>query len=166
MTVVAIRDGIIATDTAAGFCNLSIKVTKLRRQANVAIGFAGSFSDASIFADWYFDKQDSESLPKFHNRGDAGPQFSALVLMETGWEFWDQEFFRDTDMQQNPFMAIGSAAEVAMGAFYMGATAIQAVEAACAQTMSCALPVEYHEIRQAPSGLKFKASRFPAGVRK
>ena len=41
------------------------------------------------------------------------------------------------------FFAIGSGAEAALGALYMGATAIEAVEAACNVNIFCGLPVEH-----------------------
>jgi len=45
-------------------------------------------------------------------------------------------------------MAVGSGCEVAMGAFHMGATAVEAVDAACGIISSCSLPVEFEKIEQ------------------
>lgn len=44
------------------------------------------------------------------------------------------------------FFAVGCGADAALGAFYMGATATEAVEAACQVSIYCGLPVEQIEI--------------------
>ena len=146
MSIVVIRDGIIAADTGGSMGDLEFKSSKLIRRDDIAIGFAGYHANGTIFADWYFAGQDLTNLPKFPNRGDGEKSFTAFVLKPYCWEYWNEWFHCDLDMQQNEYMAIGNGFEVAMGAMHMGATAIEAVEAACALMKGCSLPVESEEI--------------------
>ena len=120
---------------------------KLERRGDVVIGHTGQSADGNIFAEWYFAGADMENLPTFHNRqGDQRIDFAAFVLKPDGWEYWDDWFYRDVTMQRNPYMAIGSGAEAALGALYIGATAVEAVKAACASTLHCSPPVEHEDI--------------------
>ena len=140
MSVVVIRDGIIAADSNGQIGNLKIQASKLVTRNGVVIGCVGNHGDGRIFADWYFDGADLAHLPDF--RIDRAPDFAAIVMTVDGWEYWSDSFFRDTNMQTNPYFAIGTGDEVAMGALHAGATAIQAVEAACAHETCCSLPVD------------------------
>ena len=149
MSVVAVRNGIIAADTGGTLGGVKFRSGKLVRRGDIAIGHTGNAADGDTFAEWYFAGADLDALPKFHNREGHSPaiQFNALVLTPDGWAHWDDWFVADSDMGRcNPFMAIGSGAEAAMGAMHMGADAIRAVEAACAVTKNCELPVEHETI--------------------
>jgi len=146
MSVVVIRDGIIAADTGGSMGELEIESGKLVREGDTAIGFVGAHTDGMRFIEWYFAGQDMKNLPDFHKEKSA--EFSAFVLSPNGWEYWTDRFYRDLDTQRNSFMAIGIGYEVAMGAMHMGATAIQAVEAACVWISGCKLPVESESIDQ------------------
>ena len=149
MSVVAVRNGIIAADTRGSLGETKFRSRKLVRQSDVAIGHVGRQADGDTFAEWYFAGHNLDALPKFHNRDGQNPaiDFTAFVLTPDGWEYWDDWFVVNRDMgRHNPFMAIGSGAEAAMGAMHMGATAVEAVEAACAVTKGCELPVEHEAI--------------------
>lgn len=149
MSVVAVRNGIIAADTGASISNVKFRSGKLVRQGDVAIGHSGNQADGDTFAQWYFAGADMDALPKFHNREGHRPaiDFNAIVLMPDGWELWDDWFVVDRRIgPQNPFMAIGFGAQAAMGAMHCGADAIRAIEAACAVAEHCELPVEHEAI--------------------
>ncbi len=151
MSVVAIRDGIIAADSIALSGPLQFSSTKLFRQGNTVIGIAGNTADGDTFVQWYFDGHNLEQLPSFHNRSGHNPEvaFQALVLKEEGCELWDDWFVSDRGFREKspPFFAIGVGSLVAMGAMHRGATAVQAIEAACVYIPHCALPVWWEHIK-------------------
>ena len=149
MSVVVIRNGIIAADTGGLMGGLKVSAGKLRRDGDTVIGWAGNWSHGMLFARWYFEGSDLENLPEFHNQEEGGVDFCAIVFDPGGWAYWDQGFVGDRDMaDRNEYMAIGSGEEAAMGALHMGATAVQAVGAACATIGGCSLPVEWEAVGQ------------------
>ncbi len=144
MSVVVIRNNVMASDSGGSIGNLKIKSRKIIRRGDVVIGFVGNILDGEVFANWYHAGADLDTLPKFHNRdGNQHPvDFTALVLTPDGWTYWDEWFVCDSDMgKQNEFVAIGSGGLVAMGAMYMGATAFEAVKAACKHAIGCEFPI-------------------------
>ncbi len=146
MSVIVIRDGIIAADTGASFGDVLLKSNKLSKSDGVSIGIAGNWVQGRLFTEWYFNGADMSNLPAFNNTPGDKPAFVALVLKHDGsWEFWTEEFYRDTDMcEMNNYMAIGSGKEIALGALHMGASAVEAAEAACAASSSCSTPIEHY----------------------
>lgn len=149
MSVVAVRDGIMAADTIGVLGGVKFRSPKLYRRDDTIIGVTGNTADGQLFVDWYFDGADHSKIPETINRNDAGehPEFFALVLTPDGFEYWDHFYVADRDIgKHNEFMAIGKGSEAAMGAMWMGADAIRAVEAACAVIRDCALPVEHEEL--------------------
>ncbi len=146
MSIVVIKNGIIAADTGGLIGDIEIESGKLVRQGYTVIGSVGDATDGRIFSAWYFAGEDMENLPDFHK--DKTADFAALVLRPDGWEYWTERFHRNLDMQRNPFMAIGSGFEIALGAMHMGATAIEAVETACIWGSGCKLPIESESIDQ------------------
>ena len=149
MSVVAVRDGVIATDSRGTGGGLKTKMRKLARRGDVAIGWTGNWIDGKAFADWYFAGADLEKPPVSHNRDgkDNEITFNALVLSAAGWEQWFSWMAPETDRDiLMPFYAIGSGSHAAMAAMHMGASAVEAVEVACAVIDGCAMPVVYEEI--------------------
>lgn len=145
MSVIAVRDNLIAADTGGvGNGNVRLPMRKLVQQDRLVIGWAGNFCDGKIFAQWYFAGANQDKLPSFHNR-DAprtAPDFSALVLKPDGWEYWTEWMVPETHKDNfSPFNAIGSGAQAAMAAMQLGKNAKEAVEVACAVTVNCELPV-------------------------
>ncbi len=148
MSIVAVRDGVIAADSGCHGAGLKTSMRKLLRQKNVAIGWAGNWVDGKAFADWYFAGADLEKPPARHNREGSGQQvdFVALVLRPEGWEYWFEWLIPETSRDiLEPFYAIGTGAQAAMAAMHMGASAVEAVEVTCAVADGCALPA-VHEV--------------------
>lgn len=152
MTVIVVRDGVIASDSqgGGGQGGLKVKMRKLVRQGDVAIGWSGNYCDGKAFAEWYFAGADLEKIPARHNR-DAdrnAVDFTALVLHSAGWEYWFEWMVPETSQDiLEPFYAIGSGTQAAMAAMHMGASAVEAVEVACTVVDGCALPVVHETIK-------------------
>ena len=159
MTVIAVRDGIIASDSrvtvdsdAGGSRMFFCRKLYLLKDMGVVIGVAGEGFAALRFVEWYQTipmrkkgrkKRDSDLI-----NGDA--DFTALVLHKDGkleeYDRWliAEEVPLGPDAQQ--FYAVGSGCKVALGAMSMGASAAQAVEVACRWDPYCAPPIVSFDI--------------------
>lgn len=132
MTVIAYRDGVMAADSrvTGNFVTTGIK---LYRKNSRIIGFAGDLHQALVFVDWYFDNK--QRKPDLANESD----WYALVASSDGLEEWNHAL-RPVQIMDR-FYAIGSGAEIAMGAMEAGASAKRAAEIACKRADGCGLPV-------------------------
>ena len=146
MTVVVVRDGVMAADTGARTGQMKRFVTKLHRVDKAIIGFSGSLLDGLVFVDWWREGRNMDHLPEFrmYRGADDAPDITALVLTPDGLEYWTEHF--QPSPVEMPYFAVGSGAMAAMGAMHMGADAIRAAEAACAIADGCDLPVRHEEI--------------------
>jgi hypothetical protein len=154
MSIVAIRDGVIAADSMGTGGGLKVIMRKLMRQGNVAIGWTGNWVDGKAFADWYFAGADLDKIPALHNRKGSGNEvdFWALVLRPDRWEYWFEWMIPETNQDiLVPFYAIGSGTHAAMAAMHMGVSAVEAVEVACAVVNGCGLPVVHEVISAEPN---------------
>jgi ATP-dependent protease HslVU (ClpYQ) peptidase subunit len=137
MTVIAYRDGVIAADsrvTVEGkesgirFFDSSIK---LFRKDGCIIATAGASAPGIVFVRWYGTrpKKPPEAIT------DAKVDWTCLVLDKTGlWE-WDSSL--EPEQVLEPFYAIGTGCKAALGAMYMHATAVEAVQIACLIDPNC-----------------------------
>lgn len=140
MTVIAYRDGILATDSrATNDEGLMIgAIAKIWRRADGSLCAAsGGAGDCQSFAGWFL--AGDEAVPweaKDHSKGFAG-----LVITPGGrvmiWNFDGRSY-----QIEAPFYARGYGAEIAIGAMAMGARADQAVEIACRWSVWCGGPVQ------------------------
>lgn len=126
MTAIACRDGVMAADTMTlyGPSEFKINAPKIIEKDGYLIGSAGNACPSNEdIVDWFFKAQ--YPLPKFE-----GASFYLLVLTpEKKMEIWDSES-GTKDPVPSKFWAIGSGADVCMGAMEAGATAEEAVKAA------------------------------------
>ena len=122
MTTVAFKDGQLAADTLhttqgsrAGYQR------KILRQGRCLIGYAGAASNFEAFRNWLA----TGALGKFTSQDG-----NVFIIPPTGfsicWEDGDTPW-RETQ----PYWALGSGGEYAMGAMTAGATAEEAVRIAC-----------------------------------
>lgn len=147
MTVIAYRDGVIASDSRvtadseAGGTRM-FKCEKLyrktikigRRKLPVIIGTAGESAPGLIFVDWYgSDKPPPSQLI------DGEADFTCLILRPDG--LFEVDKWCRPDKVLSKFYAIGSGAKAALGAMHKGASAIEACEIACKIDPYCALPI-------------------------
>lgn len=152
MSVVAVKDGIIAADSGCSGGNLKFGIRKLVCKDNIAVGWTGNWIDGKTFSEWYLAGANIDEPPRFHNREGHTPpvDFLALVLRPEGWEYWHEWLVPEKQEDvQLPFFAIGSGAMAALAAMHIGAGAIEAVEIASIYADGCALPVEHFTIKQA-----------------
>jgi len=123
MTTVAVRDGVMASDSASEMDGVLSKVKKMYRAKDGSIiGLAGNIGQGIAFVRWY-DKKGKGEKP---DMDDA----YALVLKPTG-EVISFDCTLEPFPISEPFTAIGSGAQLAMAAMLAGADAKRAVQIAC-----------------------------------
>jgi len=126
MTTIAYRDGVLAADTLLNAIAGHDRVTKLKRRGNAVYGVAGVLVDCEALADWYFGPRNAP--PKYFLIGDERPSAQIIVIHDDGKVY--SSGWGGHAVEVTSYVAIGSGSEYAVGAMYMGADAIHAVQAA------------------------------------
>jgi hypothetical protein len=111
---------------------------KLYRKGSVIIGTAGGFDMGEAFMKWYGTKKKKPS------GFGKGADFEALVLTEKGLYHFDE--FLCGGLVEQPFFAVGSGAQAALGALHMGATPEQAILVACKVDSMTGEPVQIMDL--------------------
>lgn len=150
MTVIAVRDGVVASDsrvtidTDAGGsrmwrCQKLYKIPEM----GVVIGVAGDGFAALRFVDWYRTKTKRKRKKPDVDLVTGEADFCALVMHKGGkveeYDKWCVP--EEIELEPGEFYAIGSGVKVALGAMEMGADAARAVEITCKFDPYCAPPV-------------------------
>lgn len=142
MTVIVWRNGIMAADTLSyihnGECRMPGEVQKIWRLANGSLlGHAGVRRQAHALMRWVEEGEKGEPP-------DTGEVTAILAERGGRLRLFDGKSERDHD--DVPFYAIGSGAQVALGALYQGATAIQAAQIACLVSPYCGGNIRFERI--------------------
>lgn len=142
MTIIAVRDGVMAADTRIVHADSGItRGTKLFRKRigrrDHILGFSGSLSAAMMYYDWYGSKA---LMPEaLRNLDVDANSFGVLILI--GKDLYEGDSMcRPVEVEQK-FHAIGSGAQAALGAMRHGASAYEAANIACEIDSACGRPV-------------------------
>lgn len=156
MTVICVRDGVMASDSratieseAGGIRYVHCEKLYTIPEMGVVIGVAGDGFAALRFVDWYRRKPGKKGKKRDDMLVTGEADFSALVLHKDGKL---EEFDRwltpeEIILSANQYYAIGCGAKAAMGAMAMGADAKKAVEVTCGIDPFCSLPVVAVDIK-------------------
>lgn len=139
MTTIAWKNGQIAADRQGSEDNLATEVTKLHIHENVAFACAGVFEEGEQFEEWYFEREGKCPLKKT----------DALILdLDTGdcW-YWEAKA-KDERKIDDEFAAIGSGAQLALGALEAGASLKRAMEIACKRDNHTGMGIDYAEAKR------------------
>ena len=133
MTVICYKDGVLAADRSS--CDESdmivgVRTKIVRASPKIMGGTCGSAHHATLFREWVENGMVVGSIPDL---GDD--KFGALLILD-GEAFRYNHRFVPVKVEA-PFHTIGNGEMVAAGAMFMGATAEQAVAAACALVLGC-----------------------------
>lgn len=127
------RDGIVAVDSRCSYQNLyynyrtSKKIWISKRTGSVLAAHGGSIH-REMFKKWYEQGAKHDDHPNLMDSND----FYAIELSVSGKLIeYDNHFYPHSRGSETPFNAYGSGAAVAIGAMEIGATAAQAIKAAC-----------------------------------
>lgn len=126
MTTIAVKDGIMAADSMVS-SSYGRKATKIRKIRGSYYGVAGNWDDALQFFEWREKGGDPPSMD----------DISALEIRKKTLYYWSGSVAEKI----KPPYAIGSGADIAMGAMSFGATAEEAVKLACKLDDTSCLPV-------------------------
>lgn len=122
----------MAADSLAVTSGRKGRVRKLYRIRGAILGVAGSAEHAVMFAHWYDSGADLSDRPKDLDIG-------ALVLDSNGIFRYEGNCYPYEILDE--FAAVGSGADAAIAAMYMGATPEEAVEVACKVDLHTGPPV-------------------------
>lgn len=160
MTTIAYRDGIMACDSCwalngALIDNLANKIIRLKSGA--LFGLCGS-NDVRPIIRMLENVKTEKQMPSYEDL--AAVRISGMYLLALpnrrvykfqttalAADSWEEET-QDIGMWriELPFVAIGSGSEIAIGAMAHGASAQQAVRAACRFDINSRLPVHTHKL--------------------
>ncbi len=130
VTVIAVRDGVMASDSLGTLGKTTpYRCEKIYRIRGQLVGVAGETHGCMAFVELF---RNSGADPEEYEFDDA----AALVLRSDGRIFiYDECGWPDPVFES--FFAIGSGADIALGAMHAGFTAVQAVEAAIRWNVNC-----------------------------
>lgn len=133
-TIVATRT-LMVSDSRISEGNSHFHSPKLFRVDDSILGLAGDWEDALKFLEWFTAGADPNATPEYEEN-----TFDALELNHSGLYAWDKGLHRVTILNQHH--AVGSGAQAALGALFMGATPEQAIEAASQIDMFTSGPIQ------------------------
>ena len=144
MTCIAYRNGVLAADSQETDgnniktpCQKLFRIAKGKNRGHI-VGTQGASFSGMVFVDWYSgDRPEMPSSERDLIDGDDG--FGILILTPQGLYEADKSC-RPVPVSA-PFYAVGDGAGIAIGAMEMGASAKQAVQAACKHNIYCSGPV-------------------------
>lgn len=145
MTTIACDGRTLVADTRATEGTISSHVSKLHRFKHGYVAIAGDVLHGLKFVEWLKQRR-GNSMRGFPAHDMTEDGFDALVLRDDGtMETWDH---RGGPVPiTDPFWALGSGKEVALGALHAGATVRQAVIIACKVDSASSLPLEAVEVK-------------------
>jgi len=144
MTTIAANLEGMAADSFLSDGNAVCKIIEL---PNMLIGYSGEVFYAQMLADWIKDGERGLCPPwdeNFSDKDDRAADTALLILNSSGLFLMDGRG-KKVRVARN-YAAIGSGADIALGALYHNHTPQQAVEAACAHDSATKPPVVYVEL--------------------
>jgi len=148
MTVIAIRDGVVAADSEVNCTGYQIsygEIDKIYEHRGWIFGAAGSVSACQQFARWMKGSRIRPDWQAFHG----------IVLRPDGRVFEFDSSHVPIEIRTHYGAAIGSGQNTAIAAMMAGASAIEAVEITAKLDHECGGPVKVLSLNSNP---KFQAS--------
>ncbi len=142
MTCIAWKKGVVAADSRCtwedGKYELSDKLFRVPKGVHKGhiVGTTGADSPGMVFFDWYCDpKKENKPVLKFEDEA-----FTCVIFTPDG-VFTADDHCRLLPVHE-PYGAMGSGADFAIGAMDKGASAIDAVRIACRHNAFCGPPIK------------------------
>lgn len=140
MTTIAANRTMMAADSFVTDGNRTVKMLK---KHGIIVGYAGDFFYANALAAWVLGGREGPLPPapdeKWSDEADKPGDTALLILRKTGLSLMDG---RGTEVAlDGDYAAIGTGAEIALGALWAGKTPAEAVEAAATHDSNTKLPV-------------------------
>lgn len=129
MTIIAYRAGVMAADTLITQGDIKTKqVIKIVKADGFLGGAAGQLNHCAQFLEWVKSGRDFNNIPKYDN-------YSGVLVSPERKIFWIADGIAMD--YQDEYVTEGSGSAYALGAFSVGATAEQAVQAAMKHSATC-----------------------------
>lgn len=141
MTVIAVRNGIIAADSQFNNGNNKMLCTKLFRVPDGVLGLAGDSGPGFELLHWLQKHSCSEPIKTDEY---AREGFDAILVTKSGIYLYEESLA--PDVVTGRFFAIGCGGAAAYGAMHMGASACEAVRIACKIDANCGGPVKWMKV--------------------
>lgn len=141
MTIIAYRNGIMAADTGvfAGSTVVGKSVKVVRALDGTLYGACGYSGDAAEFRKWVRDGA-VKPMPKIRKTSESESAIHVVKAFPNGSvEFISS--FGANDFFDTRYYASGSGEDYALGALFMGATAVEAVRATIAHCSTTRGPI-------------------------
>lgn len=136
MTIIALRDGILAADSLLVENDKRVgKAKKIWAIEGGRLGVVGSYANALKAARWVENGMEGDPPPTLGDDSGAAlwfPDEGDALIVENGLV---------EPLGAAPYHAFGCGSWIALGALYHGATAVEAVKAAIAHATGCGGPV-------------------------
>lgn len=143
MSVIAWDGQNIAADKQATCAGMRITTTKLKRlESGEVVGYTADQDSAEAVVSWYANGADPTKWPTCQADKEAWARL--IVFRKDGIYVYERQPF--AVKCEDKFMAWGSGRDYAMGAMARGATARQAVEAACLFDTSCGMGIDEEKL--------------------
>lgn len=143
MTCIAFDGKTLAADRRTAWGSMIGETTKIRRIGDLLVGAAGNACVAEEMFEWVRLGRDPKFYPEMQrNKEDWVP----LMVVEPNGHLLVYERTPYASVHEQRYMAIGSGREFAMAAMYLGKTAREAVEVACALDINCGNGVDVLEL--------------------
>lgn len=142
MTILVVRDGIIAADSRLVVDGVITRCQKLFIVPDGIIGFAGATGPGQELLHWLQNHACTEPVKtdEYH-RDDLG----AILLTRRGIYVYDNSLSPDLIIGRK--FAMGTGADLATGAMDRGASAVEAARVACRHDMHCGGPVRWKKLK-------------------
>ena len=139
MTVIAWDGTTLAADKQATICGNPYPVTKIYRVPGGLVAFSGGGSHAMELLEWFRAGCVIDKYPKARSEdGSAG----ALFITSTGEIKLYSDTSPYTETIEQRYYARGAGRDYALAAMYLGKTAREAVEVACALEINCGMGID------------------------
>lgn len=146
MTTIVYRDGVMAGDSQVT-ANYSVTghQRKVHRINGHLIGCCGKASEIQSFLNWWGEGRRKEDKPSIQE------DFSALTVNKKGdISQWDKTLVPYP--KKEVYCAIGAGSDIAFGAFFQGANAVEAVDAAILHDVLTGGDVHFVELGEDSNG--------------
>ena len=141
MTTVAYRDFSMASDSSCFIGSTHIlSMRKVWRVGGGLVGCAGDVADIMKFVRWLKDGADEDDYPEMES-------LEAIVIAPTGIARAYENGHSQGMLIRDPYCAIGSGRDVALGAMFAGSDARTAVKAAIRHTGQSKAPVRVFRLK-------------------
>lgn len=135
MTTIAYRDGVMSSDSSISFGSTIMflnapKIIKVVTPNHIHLaGCAGGSANCALFRQWVLDGMNG--YPPKGEESDTGLSGIVVSLDRFTWKIEQWLFEKDASYQvKEEFICVGSGADFALGAMFMGGDTVHAIRAA------------------------------------